>query len=146
MQLSKWCVVLLLAALTGCGGSVSFGVGDASIDHRFVVWAGNSRAGNRNGDEVVDANNNAFAFFADNGCLFNFQTGRENTHFCLTLAGDTALYDGFLVRIANVRSGTGVCIAALLDAATGNFIAIGLDSVGREVVFITALHPDFCVI
>src|SRR3981081_1057315 len=118
MQLSKWCVVLLLAALTGCGGgSASFGVGDFFIDHPFVTWAGNS-----NGDEVVDANNNAFAFFADNGCLFNFQTGRENTHFCLTLAGDTALYDGFLVRIANVRSGTGVCIAALLDAATGNFI------------------------
>ena len=141
MQLSKWCVVLLLAALTGCGGSISFGVGDVPIDHPFVIWAGNS-----NGDEVVDANNNAFAFFADNGCLFNFQTGRENTHFCLTLAGDTALYDGFLVRIANVRSGTGVCIAALLDAPTGRFIAIGLDSVGREVVFITALHPDFCLI
>jgi hypothetical protein len=141
MQLSKWCVVLLLAALTGCGGEVSFGVGDFSNDHRFVIWAGNS-----NGDEVVDANNNAFAFFADNECLFNFQTERENTHFCLTPAGDTALYDGFLVRIANIRSVTGVCTAALLDGATGNFIAIGLDSFGREVVSITVLHPDFCVI
>jgi len=142
MDLSRWFVVLLLAALTGCGGgSVSFSVDGGSNDHPFVIWAGNS-----NGDRVVDANNSAFAFFADNGCLFNFQTERENTQFCLASAGDTAQYAGFLVRIANIHSVAGDCIAALLDAATGRFIAIGLDSVGREVIFITALHPDFCFI
>src|SRR3569832_1900916 len=65
---------LLLAALAGCGGSdysVAIGFGDFSIDHPFVIWDGNS-----NGDQVVDVNNNAFAFYADNGCLYNFRTGR----------------------------------------------------------------------
>jgi hypothetical protein len=141
MQSRRWFVALLLAALTGCGGSVSVGVGTDSIDQPFVIWAGNS-----NGDQVVDANNQAFAFFADNGCLFNFQTGRENPHFCLTSAGDTALFDGLLVRIVNIRSVTGVCIAALIDEVTAHFIAIELDSFGMEVVFITDLHPDFCLI
>ena len=141
MQPRMWFVALLLAVLTGCGGSVSVDVGAGSIDQPFVVWAGNS-----NGDQVVDANNHAFAFFADSGCLFNFQMGRENTHFCLTSAGDTALFDGLLVRIVNIRSVTGVCIAALIDEFTANFIAIELDSFGREVVFVTDLYPDFCFI
>jgi hypothetical protein len=136
MQLRMGLVALLLAALTGCGG----GGGD-SAPPPFVIWAGNS-----NGDHVVDANNHAFGFFADNGCLFNFQTGRENPLFCLTSAGDTALYGGLRVRIVNIRSVTGVCIAALIDEVTAHFIAIELDSFGNEVVFITDLHPDFCIV
>jgi hypothetical protein len=48
------------------------------------------------------------------------------------------------VRIVNIRSVTGVCIAALIDEFTAHFIDIELDSFGREVVFITTLHPDFC--
>lgn len=134
MQLRMGFVTLMLAALTGCGGG-------GSNDQPFVIWAGNS-----NGDEVVDVNNHAFAFFADNGCLFNFQTGRENPSFCLTFAGDTALYGGLRVHIVNIRSVTGACIAALIDEATAHFIDIELDVFGREVVFITDLHPDFCPI
>ena len=134
---------LLLAALTGCGGSYSGSV-DVSVvpsNRLFVIWGGNS-----NSDQVVDANNNVFAFYADNGCLYNFQTGLENRNFCLTSAGDTALYGGFLMRIANVRSAAGICVAALIDEATAHFIDIEIDSFGREVVFVTALHPNFCLV
>lgn len=135
-------MIFLLAALAGCGGgSGSVGVSAFSFDTPFVVWVGNS-----NGDQVVDFNNHAFAFFADNGCLFNFQTGWENPHFCLTSAGDTAFYGGLRMDIVNVRSVIGTCIAALVDSATGHFIDIELDSFGKEVVFITDFHPDFCLI
>lgn len=136
MQSRMGFVTLLLAALTGCGGYCCGG----SSDQLFVIWAGNS-----NGDQVVDANNHAFAFFNDNGCLYNFQTGRENRFFCLGSADDTTLYGGILVGIANIRSVTGVCVAALIDEATAHLIDIELDSFAREVVFITDLHPDFCL-
>lgn len=133
---------LLLAALTGCGGgSVSVGLSAFSIDQPFVVWAGNSSH-----DQVVDANNDAFAFYADTGCLYNFRTGRENTHFCLTSARGIARYGQLFVRIVNVRSVTGTCIAALIDEASARFVDIEIDSFGREVVFITTLGPDFCPI
>jgi len=130
---------LLLTALTACGGSVEFNLSFRSGDGPFVIWAGNS-----NRDQVVDANNHVFSFFADSGCLYNFQTGRKNRNFCLTSAGDTALYGGFSVRIANVHSSAGICVAALLDEVTGHFIDIEIDSLGREVIFVTGLHADFC--
>jgi hypothetical protein len=130
----------LLAALTGCGGgSASVDVNAGSPAHPFVIWVGNS-----SGDQVVDANNHVFAFYADSGCLYNFQTGRENTSFCLTSSGDTALYGGFPIRIANVRSSTGPCVAALIDEATARFIDIELDAFGREVVLVTQLGANFC--
>ena len=137
---------LALATLTGCGGgSLSIGLGagyyDYDYDEAFVIWRGNS-----SGDLVVDANNDAFAFYADSGCLYNPRTGRENRDFCLTSSSGSARYGTLPVRIVNVRAVTGICIAALIDEATSNFIDIGLDAVGREVVFVTALRPDFCVV
>src|SRR3569833_168357 len=113
---------LQLAAIAGCGGcdySVAIGFGECSFDHPFVIWAGNS-----NCDQVVDVNNNAFAFYADNVCLYNFRTGRENTQFCLTSGAGTALYGGFRMRITNVQTVTGTCIAALIDESTGHFIDV----------------------
>jgi hypothetical protein len=141
MRSGKALATLLLAALTGCGGgSVSVGVGAFSDDEpSFIFWAGNFSR-----DLVVDANNQVFAFYADNGCLYNFQTQRENPHFCLTGAGDTALYGGFLVRIVNVRAVTGACVTALIDPATAHFVDVEIDAFGREAVFITSLHPQFC--
>lgn len=136
-------ITLLLAALTGCGGggSASVSVGTAPADTPFVIWFGNS-----SGDVVVDANNDAFAFFADNGCLYNFQTGLENPFFCLTSAGDTARYGGLRILVTNVRSVTGTCITALIDKASLHFIDIVPDTFGNEVVFVTDLHADFCLI
>jgi hypothetical protein len=131
----------LLAALTGCGGgdTAPVRVSDVPVARSFVIWVGNSSR-----DQVVDANNHVFAFYSDSGCLYNFQTGQENRSFCLTSAGDTALYGGFLARIANVHSSAGICVAVLIDDATGHFIDIELDSLGREVIFVTPLHADFC--
>ena len=87
MRPGKALTTLLLAALTGCGGgSVSVGIGAFSVDEpSFIFWTGNA-----SGDLVVDANNQVFAFYADNGCLHNFQARRENPNFCLTATGDTA--------------------------------------------------------
>ena len=143
MRPGKALVMLLLATLTGCGGgSVSVGVGASSIDEpSFIVWTGNY-----SGDLVVDANNQVFAFYADNGCLYNFQSRRENPNFCLTATGDTAQYDGFLVSIANVRAVTGVCVTALIDPVTAHFVDVEIDAFGREAVFVTSLHPQLCVV
>lgn len=142
MRPGKALAALLLAALTGCGGgSVSVGVSAFSVDEpSFIFWAGNS-----SGDLVVDATNQVFAFYADNGCLYNFQTRRENPNFCLAATGDTALYGGFLVRIANVRAVTGACITALIDPVTAHFVDVEIDAFGREAVFVTSLHPQFCI-
>lgn len=144
MRLGKCLGALLLAVLGGCGGGfVSVGIGSFFYDNdvSFIVWSGSN-----NGDRVVDVNNRAFAFYNDSGCLYNFQTGRANQNFCLTAAGDTARYGGWVVRIANIRSVTGTCIAALIDPVTTHFIDIELDTAGRESVFVTALSPQFCII
>lgn len=143
MQANKWLSMLFLAALGGCGGGfVSVGLGTTFVDDEspFVFWAGSS-----NEDRVVDVNNKAFAFFADNGCLYDFQSERENRSFCLNPGGDTAQYGQLTVRIANIRAVNGTCIAALVDAVSARFIDIELDTAGREVVFVTAASPQFCV-
>lgn len=143
MRPGKALATLLLAALTACGGgSVSVGVGAFSVDEpSFIIWTGN-----HSGDLVVDANNQVFAFYADNGCLYNFQTRRENPNFCLAAPGDIAQYGGFLLRIANVRAVTGVCITALIDPVTAHFVDVEIDSFGREAVFVTALHAQLCIV
>jgi hypothetical protein len=147
MQTGKWLATLLLAtsalALGGCGGGfVSIGVGTTFVDDAspFIFWAGSS-----NEDRVVDVNNKAFAFYSDNGCLYDFQTDRENRGFCLNSNADTAQYGSLMVRIANIRAANGTCIAALIDPVTLHFIDIELDAMGREVVFSSPLLPQFCV-
>jgi hypothetical protein len=145
MQTGKWLATLLLTALAlgGCGGGfVSIGVGTTFVDDTspFIFWAGSS-----NEDRVVDVNNKAFAFYSDNGCLYDFQTDRENRGFCLNSNADTAQYGPLTVRIANIRAANGTCIAALIDPVTLHFIDIELDATGREVVFISPLLPQFCV-
>jgi hypothetical protein len=142
MRSGKVLATLLLAALTGCGGGyVSVGIGTFFNDEpSFIVWAGNG-----NGDVVVDANNHVFAFYDDNGCLYNFQTRHENRNFCLTATGDTAQYGGVLVRIANVRAATGACVTALIDPVTARFVDIETDAFGRESVLVTSLQPQLCI-
>lgn len=143
MRARKWLAMLLSTALAGCGGGfVSVGVGTTFVDNEspFVFWAGSI-----NEDRVVDVNNKAFAFYADNGCLYNFQTDRENRAFCLVGRGDAAQYGLVAVRIANIRSVNGACIAALIDPVTAQLIDIELDTFGREVVFVSAVLPQFCV-
>lgn len=142
MQIRTGAAALLMTALAGCGGSfVSVGIGASSFDDEspFVFFAGS-----RNGDRVVDANNKVFAFYADNGCLYNFFTDRENRAFCLNPGGDTAQYGAATVRIANILSVNGTCIAALIDPPTARLVDIEVDTAGREVVFVSQVLPQFC--
>lgn len=139
MRVRTWLMVLLLATVTGCGGGAgSVVVSTAFPGWSFVFWDGNSSA-----EQVVDANNDAFAFVAETGCLFNYQTGRENPHFCLG-NGNRVFYGGLPMRVVNVRSVVGTCIAAIVDEATGQLIDIALNASGLEVVFLTQLHPALC--
>ena len=128
-------------SLAGCGGggSSSSDARDVVVEPSFLVWSGSG-----GGDEVIDADSKIFAFYADSGCLFNFQTGRENTAFCLQPGTNLAAYGPFRGQVLNVRAADGACVAALIDDTTGNFADIEVDSFGREVVLLTELRPSLC--
>lgn len=124
--------------LAGCGGGS--GSGDGSAPPSFIVWAGSS-----SGSNVIDGPGHLFAFFSDTGCLFNVQTGRENTAFCLSPSSNFVNYGAFHGQVVNVLVSNGTCQAAIIDSLTGNFSDIEIDSFGREVVLTTLLHPAICV-
>lgn len=141
MKLSIGCSLVLAISLAGCGGggSDSNNDGNGVSGPAFLFWSGSSR-----GDEVIDANSQIFAFYSDSGCLYNFQTGRENTAFCLRPGTNLVAYGPFRGEVLNVRASNGACVAALIDESTGNFADIEVDSFGREVVLLTPLRPDLC--
>lgn len=135
-----WIAALALLALTSCGdGSVSLGINVDSGGLRFILWAGNF-----NGDLILDADNQRFSFYRDSGCLYNYQTGRRNTSFCVNDDGNLVFYQGFQIRIINIRSDEGTCVAAMVDGATANFIDIRLDDSGREEIHVTLIQPVLC--
>lgn len=136
MKLRFVAAIYVLVMLAGCGG----GDGNSTpVTHPFLIWSGSS-----SGDQVIDGNNHVFSFYADSGCLYNFQTGRENTAFCLVSSGNTVAYGPFRGQVLNVLSSVGVCVAAVIDAFTGNFANIEIDQFGREVVVTTPLRPTLC--
>jgi hypothetical protein len=146
MRARRWLAALMLVALTSCGDGSGYYVratfdGSDNSGFHFVVWSGNFNA-----ERILDADSQAFAFFIDNGCLHNFQTGGRNASFCIIEGGNLVQYEGFVIRVANIRSPTGTCVAALVDDATARFIDIDLDGAGREIVFVTALQPVLCTI
>lgn len=142
MRTKKWLAALALMVLTSCGdGSVAIGLNVDSGGLRFILWTGNV-----NGELILDADNQRFAFLDDSGCLYNYQTGRRNGAFCIARGGNLIEYQGFLIRIANIRLTNGVCAAALVDDATARFIDIELDGTGREIVLVTSLEPLLCVV
>lgn len=134
----------LIAAMTlvlaGCGGGADVAVTVAAPPpSTFIGWVGSS-----GGDRVIDGLGHLFAFFSDTGCLQNFQTGSENTAFCLVPGTNLVNYGGFHGQVANVLVSDGSCRAAIVDTATGNFSDIELDSFGREIVLTTQLRPALC--
>lgn len=133
------CSLIFAVLLTGCGGGSDSSGGEGPAGPAFLFWSGSS-----SGDKVIDANNEVFAFYSDTGCLYNFQTGQENTAFCLQPGSNVAAYGAFRGRVLNVRDSSGACVAALIDENTGNFADIALDSFGREVVLLTPLRPALC--
>jgi hypothetical protein len=87
--------------LAGCGG----GSGSANVSApppSFIVWAGSS-----GGSNVIDGPGHRFAFFSDTGCLFNFQTGQENTAFCLSPRSNFVDYGAFHGQVVNVLASNG---------------------------------------
>lgn len=139
MRIRSAVAVSVLAMLAGCGGGNGDDGGSTPIADPFLIWTGNS-----SGDQVIDGSNRTFAFYADTGCLYNFQTGRENNAFCLVSSGNIVAYGPFRGQILNVLSSAGVCVAAVIDAITGNFANIEVDNFGREVVVTTQLRPALC--
>ncbi|MEC4720072.1 hypothetical protein RY831_12990 [Noviherbaspirillum sp. CPCC 100848] len=144
MATNKWISFLLLIPLFGCGGGeVGIGIGvnaeSAPDPQPFIAWTGNS-----SGDQVVDANNDTFAFYADTGCLYNFRTDLENAQFCLNTPQGTVRYGALAMRIVNALSTNGACISVLVEQSTANFVDIEVDPYGREVVAITSVRPAPC--
>ena len=137
-SLSTIIAVAMSAVLAGCGGGGEIVV--ASAPPPFLIWSGSS-----GGDRVIDGLGHQFAFRSGNGCLYNAQTGQDNTAFCLVPSSNIVTYGPFQGRIANVLITDGTCHAAIIDSFTGNFSDIEVDAFGRETVFITQLHPGLCV-
>lgn len=132
------CAALLLA---GCGGAGTADIGVAAPPPpQFLGWTGSA-----GGDLVVDGYNHLFSFYSDTGCLYNRQTGQENTAFCLVPGSNVVAYGSFRGKVANVLNSDGTCRAAIVDLTTGNFSDIELDAYGREVVLTTQLQPALCV-
>lgn len=125
--------------LTGCGGGSS-DVAVAQPLPQFVSWSGSA-----GGSHVIDGLNHVFEFYADTGCLYNLQTGKENIVFCL-IPGTTNVvaYGPFRGQVRNVLASDGTCQAAIIDQYTGNFADIEVDPYGKEIVATTPLPPAFC--
>ncbi|MBK4733000.1 hypothetical protein [Noviherbaspirillum pedocola] len=139
MKMTSKLIALSAAVLAGCGGGGSADGGAAQTSPQFIVWAGSSA-----GSHVIDGPGHVFAFYADTGCLYNYQTGQENSAFCLLPSSNVVAYGAFRGQVANVLASNGTCEAAIIDSLTGNFSDIELDTYGREVVVTTQLHPALC--
>lgn len=141
MRIRQWLMALLLALLASCGGSVSVGIDVTDGDLHFIIWSGNFF-----GSRILDADSQEFAFFTDSGCLYNFQTGRRNSSFCIVSGGNTVQYEGLRLRIGNIRTTNGTCVSALVDDTMTRFIDVELDGSGREVVLVTTIQPVLCTV
>ena len=141
MKITFRVIALGAAILAGCGGgggSADVVAGQAAP--QFIVWVGSA-----GGTHVIDGPGHDFAFYSDTGCLYNAQTGHENTAFCLLPGNNIVAYGPFRGQVANVLVSDRTCQAAIIDSLTGNFSDVELDSFGREVVFTTQLHPALCL-
>ena len=140
MKLTRIVPAAIVAlVLAGCGGGGSASVDVGSAVPQFLVWSGSS-----GGNRVIDGPGNQFAFYADSGCLYNVQTGRENGAFCLAPGSNLVSYGAFHGEVLNVLVSNGTCQAAIIDSFTGTFSDIEVDAFGREVVLTTQLQPTFC--
>lgn len=140
MKIMYGVIALSSAILAGCGGGGSADVVAVQAASQFIVWVGSA-----GGIHVIDGPGHDFAFYSDTGCLYNAQTGRENTAFCLLPGSSVVAYGAFRGQVANVLVSNGTCQAAIIDSLTGNFSDIELDAFGRELVVTTQLRPALCV-
>ena len=80
-------IALSSAILAGCGGGGSADVVAVQTAPQFIVWIGSA-----GGIHVIDGPGHDFAFYSDTGCLYNAQTGRENSAFCLLPGSNAVAY------------------------------------------------------
>lgn len=93
----------------GSSGGTSGGTSGGS-SRGFYTWTGST-----NGEVVLDANDERFRFYADNGCIYSDNTRTEYTNFCLA-GGASVYFSGETYSVSKVRSTSGSCIAALLTS------------------------------
>jgi len=84
--------------------------GGGSADRNFYTWTGSA-----NGQAVLDATNEVFRFYDDNGCIYSDNTRTEYTNFCLG-GGASVSFSGSTYTVTRIRSNTGTCISGLLTA------------------------------
>ncbi len=129
----------LAVLLSGCGAGGSTDVAIVATAPQFIVWAGSA-----GGSHVIDGLGHSFAFYQDTGCLYNAQTGRENSAFCLASSTNVVAYGPFRGVVQNIVAADGTCQAAIVDQFSGYFADIEVDAYGREVIFSTLLVPVYC--
>lgn len=84
--------------------------GGGGVTRNFYTWTGSA-----NGESVLDATNESFRFYDDNGCVYSDNTRTEYTNFCLS-GGASVSFSGDIYNVARIRSTTGSCIVGLLTA------------------------------
>jgi hypothetical protein len=118
----------IVANPPAAGAPGSGGVGAGS--RTFITWTGSA-----NSQTVKDANNEDFAFYADTGCLYSYNTKTETSNFCLNNPTDpsnaSAQFAGLSVRVVSVKASAGGCIAQLATAA-GKLVDVYTDANGIQ--------------
>jgi hypothetical protein len=94
----------------------------------FITWTNSA-----NGVDVKDANNEDFAFYSDDRCLYSYATGGETTNFCLYSGASYGNFAGVPVQVMLATSSAGGCIAVLADYY-GRQVDIYTSSAGIQTV------------
>jgi hypothetical protein len=132
---------------TVCGGASSGGGGTTSpTPSPTPSPGGNSRSfwtwtGNGNGEVVLDATDEHFRFYVDNGCIYSDNTGTEYTNFCLS--GYSVSFLGSTYNVTKVRATDGSCIMGLLTS-DGYYADIFTASGRIETITRSAKRPAAC--
>lgn len=84
--------------------------GSGNVPRTFYTWTGSA-----NGESVLDATNESFRFYDDNGCIYSDNTRTEYTNFCLS-SGASVYFSGASYSVTRIRSTSGTCISGLLTA------------------------------
>jgi hypothetical protein len=102
-----------------CGGGGS---------RSFITWTNSM-----NGVVVKDANNEDFAFYSDDRCLYSYATGGETTNFCLYSGSSSGNFAGIAMQVMLASGSNGGCVAVLADYY-GHQIDIYTNSSGTQIV------------
>jgi hypothetical protein len=129
---------------SGGGGNSSSGGTTSGVDssgggasRSFYSWTGSV-----NDEIVLDATDERFRFYTNNGCLYSDNTQTEYTNFCIR-SGAIVSFSGTTYTITQVRSTTGQCIAGLLTS-DGYFADIFTSGNRVETITKSSKRPQAC--